>query len=229
MVAVIGDVHGCFYTLTNLIEEVETEFPQAEIYLVGDLIDRGRHSCEVMDFIAERKIKFTAGNHDYMFYHYFRYPHSTLAEAWFSNGAEFTLKSYENRFERINEHIEVIKKAPLFFNLEDCFISHAGISIFYRNLINDLVLNDESVLNEILQEDIETDFGILWNRGPLLNIGKLQVVGHTRMSEPRYLKETNALYVDTAAISGNKLTAAIIEENRIEKFISVKTQSSDIY
>ncbi len=140
MVAVIGDVHGCFFTLTKLIEEVEKKYPQAEIYLVGDLVDRGKHSCEVMDFVAERKIKFTAGNHDYMFYHHFRFPYSTLAEAWFNNGAEFTLKSYENRFERINEHIDLIIKAPLFFNVEDCFISHAGISIFYKDLINEDVL-----------------------------------------------------------------------------------------
>lgn len=229
MVAVIGDVHGCFFTLTKLIEDVEKEFPQAEIYLVGDLVDRGKHSCEVMDFVSENKIKFTAGNHDYMFYHYFRFPHSTLAKAWFNNGAEYTLMSYENRFERINEHLELIIKAPLFFNLEDCFISHAGISIFYKNLINETVLNDASLLTEFLQEDIETDFGVLWNRGPLLNLGKLQVVGHTRMFEPKYLKENNSLYIDTAAISGNKLTAAIIDSNNIVKFISVKTESSDLY
>lgn len=229
MVAVIGDVHGCFFTLTKLIEEVEKKYPQAEIYLVGDLVDRGKHSCEVMDFVAERKIKFTAGNHDYMFYHHFRFPHSTLAEAWFNNGAEFTLKSYENRFERINEHIELIIKASLFFNLEDCFISHAGISIFYKDLINEDVLKDDSKLAEILKEDLETDIGVLWYRGPLLNIGKLQVVGHTRMFEPRYVKENNSLYIDTAAIAGNKLTAGIIEKNNIVDFVSVKTESADLY
>lgn len=229
MVAVIGDVHGCFFTLTKLIEEIEKEFPQVEIYLVGDLVDRGRHSCEVMDFVSERKIKFTPGNHDYMFYHHFRYPHSLFAEAWFSNGAEYTLMSYENRFDRINEHIELIIKAPLFFNLDDCFISHAGISIFYENLITADLLNNSDSLTEILKKDIDQDFSVLWCRGQLLNLGKLQVLGHTRMFEPKYLKENNVLYIDTAAVSGNRLTAAIIEKNNILKFISVKTESADIY
>lgn len=229
MVAVIGDVHGCFFTLTKLIEEVEKEFPLAEIYLVGDLVDRGKHSCEVMDFVGERNLKFTAGNHDYMFYHYFRFPHSSFAEAWFSNGAEFTLMSYENRFERIDEHLQLIIKAPLFYNLKDCFISHAGISYYYSGIITDEILSDDKKLDEIIRKDIEEPHSIVWSRDKLMNIGKLQIVGHTRMFEPKFIEENNVLYIDTAAISGNKLSAAIIEENNIIKIISVKTESADLY
>lgn len=229
MVAVVGDIHGCFFTLLTLVEKLEKDFPEAEIYLVGDLVDRGKHSCEVIDFVKEKRLKFTAGNHDYMFYHYFNNPHSLFAEAWFSNGAEYTLKSYENRFERINEHLRLIIEAPLFYNLEDCFISHAGISSYYNDLITPEILSDDKKLDKILRKDVAEPFSILWSRDSLMNIGKLQVVGHTRMFEPKYIKDSNILYIDTAAISGNKLSAAIIENNDIIEIISVPTVSADLY
>ncbi len=229
MIAVIGDIHGCFFTLIALIEKLEKDFPEAEIYLVGDLVDRGKHSCEVFDFVKEKKLKFTPGNHEYMFYHYFNHPKSLFAEAWLSNGAVFTLKSYENRFERINEHLQLINHAPLFYNLKDCFISHAGISAFYSDIISPQILSDENKLDEIIRNDLVEPYSILWNRDPLINIGKLQVVGHTRMHEPKFIRENNALYIDTAAISGNKLSAAIVEDNKVLEIFAVPTNSADLY
>jgi serine/threonine protein phosphatase 1 len=229
MVAVVGDIHGCFFTLLNLIEKLEKDYSKTEIYLVGDLVDRGKHSCEVIDFVKEKRLKFTPGNHEYMFYHYFNNPHSLFAEAWFSNGAEYTLKSYENRFERINEHLQLISEAPLFYNLKDCFISHAGISSYYNDILTADILSDDKKLDEIIRKDIAEPYSIVWSRDVLMNVGKLQVVGHTRMYEPKFIKANNVLYIDTAAISGNKLSAAIIEDNKIIEIISVPTVSADLY
>lgn len=84
-------------------------------------------------------------------------------------------------------------------------------------------------MDEILRKDIEEPYSIVWGRDILMNIGKLQIVGHTRMFESKFINENNVLYIDTAAISGNKLSAAIIEENKIIKIISVKTESVDLY
>ena len=51
MIAVIGDVHGCYYTLVELYNNIKNKFPNIEIYAVGDFIDRGNNSFEVMEFI----------------------------------------------------------------------------------------------------------------------------------------------------------------------------------
>ena len=48
MVAVIGDVHGCYYTLKQLVEKIKAKYPDISIYCVGDLVDRGNFSCEVI-------------------------------------------------------------------------------------------------------------------------------------------------------------------------------------
>ncbi|HVO73095.1 MAG TPA: metallophosphoesterase, partial [Ignavibacteriaceae bacterium] len=74
MIAVIGDIHGCLNTLSDLVSKIEKKYPELNLYCVGDLIDRGNFSCEVMDFISKKNIKFTPGNHDYMFYYFIKFP-----------------------------------------------------------------------------------------------------------------------------------------------------------
>ncbi|MCZ7612088.1 MAG: metallophosphoesterase [Ignavibacteriaceae bacterium] len=55
MVAVIGDIHGCFHTLRKLYDLILTKYPDIPVCAVGDLVDRGKFSYEVVEFI--KKIK----------------------------------------------------------------------------------------------------------------------------------------------------------------------------
>jgi len=228
MVAVIGDIHGCFHTLVKLVEQLERYYPNVPIYSVGDLVDRGNFSFEVVDFFIKKKIFFTPGNHDMMFYDHFLNPHSINALSWFSNGAGSTLKSYQNRLNKLDEHLNYINSMPLFFNNEDCFISHAGVSYRYANLIDDSIINDDVKLFEILSKNLEDEFGILWCRENLMNLGKLQVLGHTRMIEPKYDSISNSIYIDCGAVSGNKLVAVIVEKSKVIEYLWTRTELIDI-
>ena len=96
--------------------------------LCGDLIDRGNFSFEVLEYVKNEGIKFTPGNHDYMFYYFIKKPTTNMGASWIYNGFEKTISSYDNKFDKISEHLDLITQAPLFFNLPECFISHAGIS-----------------------------------------------------------------------------------------------------
>lgn len=228
MIAVIGDIHGCYHTLFKLVDQLDRYFPNLPIYSVGDLIDRGNFSFEVVEFFIQRKIFFTLGNHDLMFVDHFLKQNSIFALSWFNNGAEATLKSYQNRFNKIDEHIGYIKSMPLFFNLDDCFISHAGVSSRFDKFINDSVLKDDNKLLEIFNKTLDVDYGVLWCREKLLNLGKLQVVGHTRMPEPKYDLQSNSIYIDCGAVSGNKLVAVIIENGKVFEYLWTRTELIDI-
>lgn len=228
MIAIIGDIHGCYHTLIKLVDQLDRYYPNIPIYSVGDLVDRGNFSFEVVEFFIERKIYFTLGNHDLMFADHFLNPNSIFANSWFSNGAVTTLRSYQNRFNKIDEHISYIKSMPLFFNFNDCFISHAGIANRFDKFINDSVLKDDPKLLEIFTPSLETDNGILWCREQLLNIGKLQIVGHTRMPEPKYDSQSNVIYIDCGAVSGNKLVAVIIENGKVFEYLWTRTELIDI-
>ena len=228
MVAVMGDIHGCFNTLVKTHEEVKTKYPDIEIYSVGDLVDRGKFSFEVVEFIKTNKIKFTAGNHDLMFYYFISQPAHPIGKSWIYNGSEMTMESYSNHMTKMRDHLAFIKKAPLFFNLKDCFISHAGISSFYKRSVKKNILEKPEELDELLHEDLNSQHSVIWSRDVLMNLGKLQIVGHTRFNDVYTDATANALYIDTSACSGNKLTAVIIEENKLVDTISVDTELIDI-
>lgn len=228
MVAVIGDVHGCYYTLKQLVGKIKNKYPDIKIYCVGDLVDRGNNSFEVIEFVIAEKIQFTIGNHDFMFYSNMRDPYSLMAKSWNYNGAETTLVSYKDKLNQMDKHLDLIINSQLFFNLDDCFISHAGISKSLKDKLPENFLSDDAALKEILSNDLFNQNSIIWARGDLLNIGKLQVVGHTHRKEVFFDNVSNAIYIDTTAYGNNKLTAVIVDQNRIIDTLVEKTAIEDI-
>ncbi|GJQ61517.1 MAG: serine/threonine protein phosphatase [Melioribacteraceae bacterium] len=228
MIGVIGDIHGCYYTLIELYNKIVKKYDEIEIYAVGDLVDRGNHSADVIDFIIDERIKFTAGNHDLMFSHFFTNPHTLFARSWSLNGNETTLKSYEGRESDIREHLELINEAALFIDTPDAFISHAGISEKYAKMVSD---EFEYILDRIevlVEEDYMTDRGVLWTRDKLLNLGKLQIVGHTKQEEVTFDANSNVLYIDTGACVGNKLSCVVVNDGELIETISESTHLNDI-
>lgn len=84
---VIGDVHGCYFTLKTLIEKElkcsidennnivladANQTPTTKFILAGDLIDKGFYSKEVLDLVVKNASYFITlqGNHDHLVYNY---------------------------------------------------------------------------------------------------------------------------------------------------------------
>ena len=228
MVAVIGDIHGCYYTFLELYNSIREKYNKIPIFTVGDLVDRGNYSYDVIKFVLNEGIKFTPGNHDYMFYHFFKDPSSLFARSWIFNGNETTLESYDEHEEALFDHIDAIKQAPLFYNLDDCFISHAGISKRYDSVLPDNFRENLNQLDEIVNGQYQSDSGVLWTRDELLNLGKLQIVGHTKQKDIVFDETANAVYIDTGAYVGHSLSAVVVENSEIIEVISRKTHLNDI-
>jgi len=228
MLAVIGDVHGCFYTLKELYNKIKLQYNSIPIYIIGDLVDRGLNSREVINLMMSEKILFTPGNHDYMFHAFFKDPSSIFARSWVFNGNESTLASYEDHEEEIFPHIEYLINGPLFYNTDDCFISHAGISAVYSKMVPSNFKENLSLLEPLIKMDYKSDRGVLWNRQELLDLGKLQIVGHTKQNEITFVESSNSLYIDTGACVGNKLSCVVVHENEIIETLEVPTHINDI-
>jgi bis(5'-nucleosyl)-tetraphosphatase (symmetrical) len=62
----IGDIHGCFDPLQRLLCRIAFDPRQDRLWLVGDLVNRGPRSLEVLRWAAEQGDRIVAvlGNHD---------------------------------------------------------------------------------------------------------------------------------------------------------------------
>ena len=138
---VIGDIHGCLSTFKCLLEDRVSLVPEDELFLVGDLIDRGPDSKGVMDYVMELmnagfKITTIRGNHEDMLLESAR--DERFLVTWMYNGAEATIRSFGVDFDLETErnvsgyieerYFDFLNGLEYFIELEDYFIVHAGFN-----------------------------------------------------------------------------------------------------
>ncbi|MFO7558331.1 MAG: metallophosphoesterase family protein [Desulfobacterales bacterium] len=193
----IGDIHGSMDKLNTLMEKIDIDFKKDTLVFLGDYIDRGPSSFEVVSFLITLKkqhenIIFLKGNHEEMLENYLA---GIDRFTYLSNGGRQTIDSYMKHGyisgkELIPEdHIEFFKRLDLFYQTDNYIFVHAG-------------LREKIVLQDQLQEDL------LWIRQKFIksnhDFGKRVIFGHTPLAEP--LVQPNKIGIDTGAVYGNKLT-----------------------
>lgn len=88
---VVGDVHGCLNLLEYALQSVSFD-PQCDrLFSVGDLIDRGEHSIELLQWLDKPWFYACLGNHEAILLD-FTYGHdSELATTWSQYGGSWFL------------------------------------------------------------------------------------------------------------------------------------------
>ena len=63
----IGDVQGCFKTLSALLKKIKFNLDKDQLYFLGDVVNRGNNSLHTLEFISSNKdnIQMVLGNHDF--------------------------------------------------------------------------------------------------------------------------------------------------------------------
>jgi serine/threonine protein phosphatase 1 len=91
---IIGDVHGCLDTLKALLDQLP-DWKTKRVAFVGDLIDRGPKSRQVVEFVMDLCEKDIAdcvkGNHEDMMVDYAEFGKNAM---WIGNGGQQCLDSY---------------------------------------------------------------------------------------------------------------------------------------
>ena len=190
---VIGDVHGCFHTLQNLLARLPKD---AELIFVGDLCDKGNFSRDVIDLVIQNNYACVKGNHEHLMETYledaiFHDKHSP----WSSDkryGGMATLQSYGDDHTKMLAHLEWIKTLPVYLEIDRYFITHGFALPFYEHRNNpdyykDYLLNRYEEGMEIINEEV------------------INIFGHCVFEE--VVTGENFFGIDTGCSYGKKLTA----------------------
>ena len=124
----IGDVHGHYDGLMQLLNKIALT-DQDRLYFVGDLIDRGPKSAQVVKFVRHRADGCVLGNHEQLLLEAFPQDgaHLPMLQGWLYSGGQATLSSY-GEVEDLLKDIDWIRGLPLYLDLDDVWLVHAGVN-----------------------------------------------------------------------------------------------------
>lgn len=237
----ISDIHGCHSEFNALLNKVKFNPVEDELILMGDYVDRGIKSKQVveqvMNLVDEHNITVLLGNHDQMMLDAFMNHDEEDSYddiLWVNNGGLLTIESYigsdwfthgfdwqeyveAKKFIVANyhQHLNFLRSLKLYHETDFHIFVHAGIDPYFSDWKKSTV----------------KDF--IWNREPFLSTkitntnDKIVVVGHTPVetitgnSDVFADLKNSKIYVDGACAYGRQLNCLIIEDNDY-KFANVK-------
>jgi serine/threonine protein phosphatase 1 len=203
----IGDVHGALHKLRRLYARCEEHAegrPHRYVFL-GDYIDRGPQSPDVIRFLmalqagTQGDVVALTGNHEALLLDIIDGADVSVEDWLWQGGGAATLRSYgvEEASELPQDHIAWLRALPLTYDDGRRFFVHAGV-------------------NPQLPLDAQDDHDLIWIREPFLgstrDYGRLIVHGHTPLDGDAPDLRANRLNLDTGAVFGGPLTAAVFSD-----------------
>jgi len=196
----IGDIHGCVDELAAMMSAIAPVKGDTVVF-VGDYIDRGPCSRDVLDLMnelrgGEAEYVFLKGNHEDMMLSFLGLP-GRYGDSFLFNGGAQTLSSYgvtDDNFGYVenvpNDHVEFLKGLASSYLRPPYLFVHAGI-------LPTRQLEEQSV------EDM------LWIRQDFIfhphQLGATVVFGHTPMRAVM-VDLPYKLGIDTGLVYGGKLS-----------------------
>jgi len=200
---VIGDIHGCYDELKDLLALVKLR-PDDSVIAVGDLIVKGPKNAEVLDrFIADDRFSAVIGNHDRALRQYWRGEPRRLTKE-----LKVTASQLESQRERYSDYL---RSLPFTINLGSHLVVHAGVRPgvpLRRQVVTDLTEIRTMGANPSSRR------GLPWYK--VYRGRRIVVFGHWPSKAPRLAPR--AIGLDTGCVYGGRLTGYIIESNQ---FVSV--------
>ncbi|AEF16710.1 Bis(5'-nucleosyl)-tetraphosphatase (asymmetrical) [Thermoanaerobacterium xylanolyticum LX-11] len=231
---VIGDVHGCYKELTELIDLLGYTLKDGvcfhkddrKLVFLGDITDRGPNSVDVIELVYRnvkaKKALYTPGNHCNKLYRYLLGHNVKIIHGLETTVAELNGLSEKQKRIVASHFKELYETAPMYLVLDDgkLVVAHAGIKEkyigFYGKYVRQFVLYGD-ITGEKNPDGtpVRLDWAKDYKGKPIV------VYGHTPVKEPRFLN--NTVNIDTGCVFGGKLSALRYPEMKV---YSVKSSMS---
>ena len=180
---IIGDVHGCYKTLKALV----TQLPKnAHICFVGDLINKGKNSADVLDFIIENNYDCVLGNHELFMIEdlplILENKENIKTSSWILEyGGKETLDSYKSE-SKLKEHLAYLKSLPLYLEYKNILIENRYLVVSHSQVEKKWKFRDYPTNSKEYKK-----FKNIILNGRYKNFDNsdiFNVFGHTPLSEP---------------------------------------------
>ena len=231
----IGDIHGCLKQLTSLHKKILTyksfDVKKDLLIYLGDYIDRGKHSKEVINQIIKLKnskinIINLLGNHDQYMIDFLFNKHNNIKN-WLNFGADQTFRSYnteiaefikdgfeDNVIDRLRDHflnnieeshLDFYRSLKLKYSTKNYLFVHAGINP-QKNLSDQ---TKEDFLLSRSEEFFNKEF----------KADKIIVHGHTPVEN--IINDPFRINIDSGCYFSGKLTSVrLTDDNDSRIFIT---------
>lgn len=223
---VIGDVHGCYKELTELIDSLGYTLKDGvyfhkddrKLVFLGDITDRGPNSVGVIELVYRnvkaKKALYTPGNHCNKLYRYLLGHNVKIIHGLETTVAELNDLSEKQKRIVISHFKELYETAPMYLVLDNgkLVVAHAGIKEkyigFYGKCVRQFVLYGD-ITGEKNPDGtpVRLDWAKDYKGKPIV------VYGHTPVKEPRFLN--NTVNIDTGCVFGGRLSALRYPEMEI--------------
>lgn len=205
---VIGDIHGSYMELVDLINKVNPDLYRDQIIFLGDYIDRGFHSYHVIQLLigiqkeyGKDHVILLRGNHEQMAIDNIKRNYRGS-----SNGYDKTVLDFERNGDSIDNYIGFFNSLPYYYEDKNFIFVHGGIrpGVSMKNQIDDDLL---WIREEFFQSSITFDKRIIFGHTPTKFING--------QWEP-FIKD-DRIGIDTGCVYGGGLTGIEINEGKIVK------------
>lgn len=221
----IGDIHGRIDLLKTLHGKIAADIEQAEadravVVYLGDYIDRGSSSREVIDLLLDAPIQSAdaihlRGNHEDIMLRYLEEP--DIGPKWFINGGDTTLTSYgvplayddssEAELARTRDSLaDALPQSHLdFLRALKSYHVEGGYLFVHAGIRPGVAVEEQS------------DRDLMWIRHEFLNSradhGYRVVHGHSISSQPEV--RVNRIGIDTGAFFSDRLTCVVLDRETV--------------
>ncbi|MBC1419657.1 metallophosphoesterase [Listeria fleischmannii] len=226
----IGDIHECKDHLIALLKKYQFEFddeeniikkPEHDFILLGDFIDKGKNTGEIIEFLYKNKehFRFVLGNHENFVHKYMENQiqgvDETLLRNYFDSIAIFSLdKGLYDKF------AELVALSQPFYRVigqvqPSFYATHAPCEKKYLGKFDDESKRQMRNFRLIREENVEKQLSFLEKEGN--NLHPYHFFGHIAAKSAFRVK--NNIHLDTGCVHGGALTGATL--NRRLSYLSV--------
>ena len=211
----MADIHGCYKELLQMLEIIEFDSGEDQIYILGDTIDRGEEPIKCLKFaLYSENVTLILGNHEKMMLDWVADPKSEAGDLWNYNSNLVTLRDLLSLPEgEIDELVLDLKRCSYLkvirVNGMRYFLSHAGLDMTQPQF-------------SLVSEDLVWSRHEFYDHKALLNY--FCVFGHTPTPQLNYDHSCSVWFdhhfcdklgIDSGCVFGGALSAVCLDNGRV--------------